>query len=271
MKLRPALCIAVLLVSSGVALPANSSDDKADIVQALLDYAEGYYGGEPARMTRALSPYLTKRELIVRKGASPLIGEMNADTLIDYSNGVKLAPEGRRLVTEVLDMGTETASGRVFSARFNDYAHLVKRNGTWQILNVLWHAPPPAASPDQPDQTTAVTQAVRAFAGALTGAGGPDDVSVLHSLAHVRVLAAGRQGRPRYVVDQNAEGFLAGLARGAGRLKGTVEEAQVVVEGIDHDIAAARIQLGATKVYLHLAQMEGRWRVVTVLNWTAVP
>jgi hypothetical protein len=268
MRLRPALLIAVLVSSAAVALPADHSDDKADIVQALLDYAEGYYGGEPARMTRAVSPYLTKREL--RRTPSALLGEMNADTLIDYSHGVKLAPDARRMTTEVLDVGTETASGRVFSAQFNDYAHLIKRNGTWQILNVLWHAPPPASATDQPDQSGAVNTAVRLFVTAMTGAGGPDALSVLHPLAHIRVLAAGRQGRPRTVTDQNADALVAGLARGAGRLQGAGagDEAQVVVEGIDRDIATARVQLGMTKVYLHLALMDGRWRVVTMLRWT---
>src|SRR5215213_4703274 len=106
MKLTLALLIGALLIWPA---PGPSDDDKADIVQALLDYAEGYYGGEPARMTRAVSPYLTKRELILRKGNTPLLGEMNADTLIDYSNGVKLAPEARRMTTEVLDVGPETA------------------------------------------------------------------------------------------------------------------------------------------------------------------
>jgi hypothetical protein len=263
---RPLLLVALLVSSAAVALPAHRSDDKADIVQALLDYAEGYYGGEPARMTRAVSPYLTKREF--RRPPTVLLGEMNADTLIEYSHGVKLAPEGRRMTTEVLEVGTETASARVFSAQFNDYAHLIRRNGTWQILNVLWHAPPPAAAADQPDQTGAVSQAVKTLVSAMTGAGGPDALSVVHPLAHVRVLAAGRQGRPRTIASQNAEALVTGLARGAGKLPGSVDDAQVVVEGIDHDIATARVQLGPTKIYLHLALMDGRWRVVTMLRWT---
>jgi hypothetical protein len=269
MTLRHALLAGVLLCSAAVTLPAAAQDDKTAIVQALLDYAEGYYGGEPARMTRAVSPYLTKREL--RRPPNAVLGEMNADTLIDYSYGVKLAPDARHMTTEVLDVGPETASGRVFSAQFNDYAHLIKRNGTWQILDVLWHGPPPASAAGQPDQTAAVSQAVKQFVSAMTGAVVPDALSVLHPLAHVRILAAGRQGRSRTVANQNAEAFLTGLARGAGKLPGTVEEAQVVVEGIDHDIASARVQTGTTKVHLHLAHMEGRWRVVTMLRWTGVP
>jgi|SRR5688572_21996918 len=263
----PILLIAVVLSQGAVAPATRGSDDSAAIVRTLLDYAEGYYGGEPARMTRAVSPYLTKREL--RRMTPPLLGEMNADTLIEYSHGVKLAPAGRRLTTEVLDAGAETASARVFSAQFNDYVHLIKRNGAWQILNVLWHAPPPSAA--STDETSAVSQTVRTFATALTGAGGPDALSVLHPLAHIRVLTRGRQGRPSFVLDQNAEALAAGLARGAGKLAGALEDAQIAVEGIDTDVATARIVLGATKIHLHLALQEGRWRVVNVLNWTAAP
>src|SRR5687768_15205791 len=255
--------IATVLSSAPLAQATRNPDDRAAIVQTLLDCAEGYYGGDPARMTRALSPYLTKREL-----RQTTLGEMNADTLIEYSHGAKLAPAARQLTTEVLDVGAETASARVFSARFNDYVHLIKRNGAWQILNVLWHAPPPAASPDQ---ASAVNQAVRTFATALTGAGGPEALSLLHPLAHVRVLTRGGQGRPSFVVNQNAEALAAGVARGAGKVAGAVEDAQVTVEGIDTDVAAARIVLGATTIHLHLALQEGRWRVVNMLNWTAPP
>ena len=262
----PIVFIAAVLSSSALAQATQHSDDKAAIVQTLLDYAEGYYGGEPARMTRALSPYLSKREL--RRTTPPLLGEMNADTLIEYSHGVKLAPAGRQLTTEVLDVGAETASARVFSAQFNDYVHLIKRNGAWQILNVFWHSPPAAGSPDQ---TSAVNQVVRTFATALTGAGGSEALSVLHPLAHIRVLTPGRQGRPSFVVNQNSEALAAGLARGAGKLAGAIEDAQITVEGIDTDVAAARIVLGATKVHLHLALQEGRWRVVNTLSWTAPP
>ena len=262
----PLLFIAVVLSQDAVVRAAQNADDKAAIVQTLLDYAEGYYGGEPARMTRAVSPSLTKREL--RRTTPSLIGEMNAETLIEYSHGVKLAPAGRQMTTDVMDVGAETASARVFSAQFNDYVHLIKRNGAWQILNVLWHAPPAAATTDH---AGAISQVVRTFASALTGAGGPDALSVLHPLAHIRVLARGRQGRPSFVVNQNAEALTAGLARGAGKLAGAVEDAQIVVEGVDTDVAAARIALGATKIHLHLALQDGRWRVVTVLNWTVPP
>ena len=200
---------------------------------------------------------------MVREGAAMLLGEMNADTLIEYSYGVKLAPDARKLTTEVLDVGTDTASARVFTARFNDYVHLVKRNGAWQIVNVLWHSPPvtPAG-----DQTAAVNEAVRAFAAGLIAVAGGGTLPSLHPMAHLRTLAPGRQGRPRYLVDQNAGALIAGLARGAGKLPGVLEEMKIAVEGIDNDIAAARILAGGTRLHLHLLRQDGQWRVVNVLR-----
>ena len=264
---------ALLLLTAALLLQAPAPNavgvapaDTAAITQTLLDYAEGYYGGEPARMTRALSPYLTKRELRPRPGARPLLGEMNADTLIEGSNGAKLAAEGRRITTEVFDAGAETASARVFTAQFNDYVHLIKRDGAWRIVNVLWHAPPAGIAQDS---RAAVEEVVRAYAGALTGAAG-DTAALLHPLAHLRTLAPGRQGRPRIIVDQNADAQLAALARGAGRLPGTGADSTVIVEGIDADIASARFRIGATTMYLHLASEEGRWRVVNALRYAAV-
>ena len=254
----------LLFLSFDAAQPAVTvSDDKAAIVQAVLDYAEGYYGGEPTRMARAVSPYLSKRQAILRQGASTVIGEMNADTLIEFSNGFKIAPDARKMTTEVLDIGADTASARVFSAQFNDYIHLIKRNGGWQIVDVLWHAPPTATPADQ---TAAVTEAVRSFATGLTAAAGGAPLSTLHPLAHLRTVAPARQGRPRYVTDQNAEHLVAGLARGGGRLAGSIDEFKIFVESVDDDIASARVMAGTTRMYIHLLRSEGQWRVVTVLR-----
>ena len=50
-------------------LPQDTIDaDKAAIRQAVLDYAEGFYGHAPDRMERAVSPLLSKRGLNLRPG-----------------------------------------------------------------------------------------------------------------------------------------------------------------------------------------------------------
>ena len=46
--------------------PVTADADKAAIVQAALDYADGFYEGAADRMARAVSPLLAKRGLLTR-------------------------------------------------------------------------------------------------------------------------------------------------------------------------------------------------------------
>jgi hypothetical protein len=249
---------------------ADAQSEKAAIVATALDYAEGYYGGEPQRMARAVSPYLSKRGLLTRPGMPPFLVQMNADTLIDASNGVKLAPAERHISTEVLHINNEVASARVFTAQFNDYLHLVKRSGAWQILNVLWR--PPTPSTPTPDGASGeVEKAVRNYVAALFASDGPRAVAVVHPIANLRALAQPPQGRPRVVREQNPDTLHASLAGGQMKIAGKPEDAQVTVEGVDVNIAAARMAVGPMTTYLHLASTDGKWRIVNALAYPPPP
>jgi hypothetical protein len=272
MRLLTIAMVAVLAAGRGNPLPQDveRDQDRAAIVQTMLDYAEGYYGGEPARMARAVSPFLSKRAMTVRSGVPPFLLEMNADTLIDAANGAKLPAADRHITTEVLDVTGDVASARVFTAQFNDYLHLVKRNGAWQILNVLWHAPMPgdgAADAAKP----AVDAAAREYTAALVAGDGARALAVLHPLARLRVLAAPPQGRPRIVRELNPETLAAALASGQGRLPGTLDDARIAVLGIDTNIASARVTTGSQTTYLHLALFDGKWRVAHTLAYPPAP
>ena len=248
---------------------ADAQTEKAAIVATALDYAEGYYGGEPQRMMRALSPYLSKRGLMTRPGVPTFLLQMNADTLIDASNGVKLAPAERHITTEVMHVNHEIASARVFTAQFNDYLHLVKRNGAWQILNVLWRPPTPS-TPTPDTARSGVEKAVRNYVAALFASDAPSAMAVVHPIANLRVLAQ-PQGRSRVVREQNPETLHASLAAGQVKLPGKPEDAQITVEGVDVNIAAARLSIGSTTTYLHLASTDGKWRVVNALAYPPSP
>ena len=248
---------------------AGQETDKAAITQAALDYAEGYYGGAPERMERALSPALSKRGLMVRPGTAPFLLQMNAETLIEACRTpVKLAPADRHITVEVLDIHDDIASARVFTAQFNDYLHLIRRNGQWQLLNVLWH-PPLAAAPAA--DRAAVEGAAKDYVAALFAADGPRALALLHPIADLRTLAPAPQGRPRIVREQNTETMVAGLTTGQVKVAGRPEDAQVAVLGVDGDIASAKIQIGPMVTYLHLALQNGKWRIVNALAYPPPP
>ena len=111
---------------------------------AALDYIQGYYAGDEARMERALHPDLAKR--IVRtnpnNGRSSL-GQMSAMTLVQISRNKAADPEDQWVddVT-ILDIFENVASVRVDAATWIDYLHIAKWNGEWKIVNVLWEMRP---------------------------------------------------------------------------------------------------------------------------------
>src|SRR5262249_61542197 len=116
-------------------------------------------------------------------GAPPSLVRRTAAPLGAAAKGGKAAPADRHITTEVLDVQQDIASARVFTAQFNDYLQLVKRNGAWQILNVLWHAPPAAGQKNE-GATEGVERAVRASVTALYTADGAALLAVDDTHAH---------------------------------------------------------------------------------------
>lgn len=264
------LSLLLALAAAGVASPPPQAaddleKDKAAIVQAALDYADGYYSGSGERMARAVSPALTKRGLVSRPGVDPFLVQMNAEMLIDAarSGRGKIEPEKRNLAPKVLDVSGEIASAQVFTSGFNDYLHLVKRDGEWRLLNVLWHPPATDASGPADADRAAVEKAVKALFGAL----GDGDATVvkarLHPVLAWRYFAPASDGS-RIVADQNADSVLAAVAAGQ-KLPAT--DLTIDVLGVDYDIASVKLTSPVMPLYLHLAKQNGEWRVVNVLGY----
>lgn len=245
--------------------PTDPGTDPQAIREAVLDYAEGYYERAPDRMTRAVSPLLTKRALVARPGLPAFLSQMNAEMLIEATRGGPRPPAAdRRVVVEVLDVSGDLASARIFSVLFNDYVHLIRRDGRWQLVSVLWHTPP--TSPAGGEAAAAVEQASRDYAAALAGKDRQRVLDVLSPVAAIRTLSTAPSGT-RVLRDQNTEATAAAIAAGQAP-KGNPAPG-VSVLGIDLEIASVKLGSGPDTVYLHLALQEGRWRVVNTLNAAA--
>ena len=126
-------------------LSSQSSADSAGIRQAALNYIEGWFSGDAARMERALHPRLAKR--IVRaapEGPDQLV-ETSALELVQQTRrggGGEIPAERRRTDVRILDVFGNAASARVDAGLWIDYLHLVRWNGDWRIVNVLWKLRP---------------------------------------------------------------------------------------------------------------------------------
>lgn len=134
-------------IPSAAAADEPSAADRALIERAALDYIEGWYTQNAARMERALHPQLIKRRLeIARASGASSIDEMGAGRLIEATRpapGETSAPlDDRRREVRILDQYGNAATVKIEAERWVDYLHLVKIAGEWKILNVLWELRP---------------------------------------------------------------------------------------------------------------------------------
>ena len=145
--MRP-LTALVALALAAVAMPARAeADPEADAIhRAALDYIEGWYEADPARMARAVHPELAKRIVVTEDGASR-VEQMGASKLVANvrrGGGKDTPAERRQKDVTILDRFENAASVKVVASDWIDYLHLSKFDGRWVIVNVLWERKPKA-------------------------------------------------------------------------------------------------------------------------------
>ncbi len=138
------LMLAVLLLPA--AAMALDDADRLAISAAALDYGEGWYQGDSARMERALHPDLVKRMIYTdptTKGSQ--LHHMDAPTLIELTSkggGSSVPGAVGTSQVEILDVFENAAVVKVSGPEWVDYLHLAQWNGQWLIINVLWEFAP---------------------------------------------------------------------------------------------------------------------------------
>jgi ketosteroid isomerase-like protein len=107
---------------------------REEITGAVLDYFEGWFDGDVARMDRALHPDLVKRE----RGTT--LGVTTKERMLELTAEGEGRKDGadRTLDVEIEDVSEDIASVTVRSAVYNEYLHLVQTADGWKIANALW-------------------------------------------------------------------------------------------------------------------------------------
>lgn len=150
----------VMLLACGVTAQEKSGDDEAAIKTTALNYIEGWYEGDAARMESALHPELAKRIILTdpKTGHSQFI-HMGAMQLVQNTRrggGNKTPKEQQLKDITILDRFNNAAVVKIVASTWIDYLEVAKFNGQWKIINVLWELKPkpattePAAAPPKP-------------------------------------------------------------------------------------------------------------------------
>lgn len=134
--------------ASGADQPAaDPAADEAAVKQACLDYLEGYFSGDASRMDRALHPELTKvRPQALKQTGKIMLDKVGAELLVEATRTKMgmLDEAERKIQYRLLDHEGNIAMAEAISSMFYDYVQLVKMNGEWKIINVLWAMNPEA-------------------------------------------------------------------------------------------------------------------------------
>lgn len=139
--------VLVAIAGTFVAQPARAQTaaDSAAIVATALDYLDGFYTGDAARMERALHPDLAKRIVKDPAGPDSQLQNMTAEQLIGATGrgaGGRIPDEARKEDVTILDIYNNMAAVRIDAGMWIDYLQVSRWNGEWKIINVLWELTP---------------------------------------------------------------------------------------------------------------------------------
>ena len=146
--MRLTLLLAAALAAAPATAYAQASSDGEAVRRAVLDYVDGFYEGDTAKLVRALLPTMNKYGYWKEQNQSAYRGEpMSFQQAIDYAKRVKArnrqpAPTAPKEVV-IYDVQDQTASAKLTAWWGTDYLLLGKYDGQWKIVQVLWQSPPP--------------------------------------------------------------------------------------------------------------------------------
>ncbi|HET6978700.1 MAG TPA: nuclear transport factor 2 family protein [Pyrinomonadaceae bacterium] len=141
----------VLLTCGAAAAQAAAPDENAAITKTALNYIEGWYEGDAARMESALHPELAKRMVYTdQKSGRSQLHQMSAMALVQGTRrgGGKQTPKEQQLKeVTILDRFNNAAIVKIVASDWIDYLSVAKFDGEWKIINVLWELKPKPAAP----------------------------------------------------------------------------------------------------------------------------
>lgn len=147
--MRRLILVTVFSIPAAVAAqaPGPPSADREAIRAAVLDYVEAIYQTQPERVERSVRPDLAKVGYYKTQDAeefseTPMTFEQLMETARTYNRSGRDFSDAPRLIT-VLDVLDRIAAAKLVATWGIDYFHLVKDDGRWRVLHVVWQSHTP--------------------------------------------------------------------------------------------------------------------------------
>jgi len=139
-----------ILTALALTLPhasAAQSPARDSVRRAGLDYLEGFYEGDSAKIVRSVRPDARKIGYYTEQGSPKYLSEeMSYAEMIAYANNFKkrgrTTPATAPREVIVGEVNDQTATAKVVAWWGIDYLQLARYDGRWMIVNVMWQSPP---------------------------------------------------------------------------------------------------------------------------------
>jgi len=262
-------------LTSLFAVSPDSTSDSTAIIETALNYGEGFYSGDAARMENALHPDFNK--------VTPVKMSPSGNTFLYYSTfsglvemsraGAGLLEESKRKISvTIFKIYDDIAFAKLMSSQFNDYLEMVKIDGQWKIINVLW-----ANGPDSPNKNEikdfnsenekdAIKQTVLGlFEGVFTG-----NSTLIDKVVHPEynsITLSFLKSSGKSFISKEGYSLMREIAQSKMRLLEKEKwNLQINILDIMDDLSAVEVITSNSISLMQLAKMDGEWKIINSLR-----
>lgn len=259
------LLISMLTKTSTAEKISPASDS---ITAAALDYAEGYYSGDPARMAKAIHFDLNKAYPRYLPGTGKVALSYSTYSMLVELCSAKtgLLPDtARHIKTEILYNSKDVALVKITSSKFDDYLQLVMINGEWKIVNVLWNIPGSTQWIKNPSHESGEAEIKTTIAGYLRGIQQGDIASLRDNISEdynrLNIMPVGKDGRSA-ILRTRYDGMIENTVNGNGREDGAQRDNSFEILDMMDGMAVVNIKTATYTDYVQLYRDSEKWLVL---------
>lgn len=228
--------------------------------QAIRDYIEGWYDKDTARIRQAVHPLLAKQGIMPDGEGG--VRSIDLAGFLDVTPVYGGDPSGKRTIEmKILGTDGDIASAMIISNDYVDYLHLVRIDGRWQILNVLWEIRSPDTGAHLSQGVQELEKPLRDYA---EGWYDKDAARVGESL-HPNLAKRSLNPESPGGIDQYTRSSLLDVVEQYGGPGGTGRIFEMTVLDVKNQIASVRLVSNSFVDHVHLVRQDSQWKILNVL------
>ena len=270
------LIMAIMMLFVTLSFAQNSStipkDDPA-ITRTVLDFYDGYYSGDAARMEKAIHQDISRATPRDLKQTGRTLLVYSTYSLLVESTRAKvgfLADTARQIHIVTLNTDDDVANIKVVSATFTDYLQLIKLDDQWKIVNMLsapgTSLPPRMQNWNGESEKPAIEKEAMNYLAGISGADcGRIEIAVCPEYSKITIVpyaATGKSSLRRQRYESLMENTLAGI----GKQDEIYRDNRVSILDMTDGIAVVKCDMTSAYEFVQMFKSNGEWKILNSIS-----